>query len=250
MAILWEQTIDANCYQVRSAGRTVRLYKNNVLHTQYKPHQPITDSIWDLLALPIFFHAPVHTKRVLMLGLGGGAAVHLVQAFCQPQSLVAVELDPLHLKLAKKYFQVQQKNVRLIAGDGICWLSNYRGQPFDLIIEDLYGEVNDEPQRALPADKDWMLTLAHQLSDTGTLVINFTSRAEIRGCGYFASKQVAKLFPSAFQFTHPRCENRIGVFLRSPSSAAQLKFNLANHSQWLRNAGKSGFRYAIRSLKS
>ena len=35
MANLWQQTIDGNHYEVRTAGASVRLYRNGVNHSQW-----------------------------------------------------------------------------------------------------------------------------------------------------------------------------------------------------------------------
>ena len=52
MALLWERRVEGTLYQVRSAGRTRRLYTNGVFHSQYNPVRPVTGSVWDLLLLP------------------------------------------------------------------------------------------------------------------------------------------------------------------------------------------------------
>ena len=42
MAILWQQTIDGNHYEVRTAGGSVRLYRNGVNHSQWNPKRPLS----------------------------------------------------------------------------------------------------------------------------------------------------------------------------------------------------------------
>jgi spermidine synthase len=75
VSLLWERRIGGTLYQVRNAGRTRRLYTNGVFHSQYNPARPVTGSVWDLLLLPAFFYAPGELRRVLVLGVGGGAVI-------------------------------------------------------------------------------------------------------------------------------------------------------------------------------
>ena len=72
MALLWEKRAGGVCYQVRTAGNTVRLYTNGVLHTQYNPTRLLTGSVWDLLLLGALFVPRERMRRVLLLGVGGG----------------------------------------------------------------------------------------------------------------------------------------------------------------------------------
>jgi len=76
VAILWERSIAGHHYQVRQAGRTRRLYTDNIFHTQYRPDRVLGGGYWDLLALPGLMAPEGSIKRVLLLGVGGGADVN------------------------------------------------------------------------------------------------------------------------------------------------------------------------------
>ncbi|MGH1471199.1 MAG: spermidine synthase [Cellvibrionaceae bacterium] len=183
MAIIWchERTISQQdgsrikkSYQVRSAGNSLRLYTNGVFHSQYNPLYPIGGTIWDLLALPAIYSTH-KIKRVLLLGVGGGAVIQQLKSLIDCEEIVGIELDPIHIKIAKKYFKVTAKKnnisksrdknrnqnkkkpckVTLHCADAIKWLKEYRGKKFDLIIDDLFFEEEGVPQRAVAADSQW-----------------------------------------------------------------------------------------------
>ena len=100
MATLWNQTIDGNHYEVRSAGASIRLYRNGVHHSQWNPDRPLCGSVWDLLALPAL-HRPVgEVERVLVLGFGAGAVARQLRELVAPTTVVGVEMDPVHLTIA------------------------------------------------------------------------------------------------------------------------------------------------------
>jgi spermidine synthase len=226
MAILWSRQEGDSRYEVRSAGNTRRLYTNGVFHSQYNPKQPVTGSVWDLLLLPAFFLPPGSVRRVLVLGVGGGAVIRQLNHFLQPERIVGVELNPVHLEVAREFFDVEAANVELHQADARWWLKRYRGEPFDMIIDDIFSDADGEPQRAVAADGPWMRVLLKQLTPHGVLVCNFGSVQELKACACFTQAAVGRQFARAFQLTTPLYENAIGAFLRQPSESAVLRQRL------------------------
>lgn len=226
MAILWYKQDGDTRYEVRSAGNTRRLYTNGVFHSQYNPKKPVTGSVWDLLMLPAFFR-PRQVRRVLVLGVGGGAVIRQFNHFLQPVQIVGVELNPVHLEIAEEIFEVGAPNVTLHLADALWWVKQYRGEPFDFIIDDLFSDNEGDPQRAVVADSGWFRQLLKILAPEGALVTNFGSPGELRACAWFADERIRNQFPSAFQLTTPLYENAIGAFLRSQADSAVLRKELA-----------------------
>ncbi len=236
MAILWQKIIGTTRYEVRSAGATRRLYENGILHTQYNPNKVLTGSVWDLLSLPAFFF-DTPPRRVLVLGVGGGAVIRQLQHFFPDIHIDAIELNPLHIQLGKKYFGLGGKQLHLHLDDAVRWLHEYEGERFDLIIDDLFAEVAGQPQRAVALDGGWFKTLIKQLAPRGALVANCTDAGELRACAWFSHKSLRRPIKSAFRLMHPRCENAVGVFLKFPAHSSVL---LGRHSGQLQ--------YTIRKL--
>ena len=105
MAILWQQTIDDNHYEVRTAGGSVRLYRNGVNHSQWNPKRPLSGSIWDLITLPTL-HRPLNSlEDVLILGFGAGSVGRQISELVMPERIVGIELDPIHLSIADGFFE-------------------------------------------------------------------------------------------------------------------------------------------------
>ena len=104
MAVVWQQKKQSVLYQVRSAGKTLRLYTDGVLHSQYNPTQPVTGHAWDWLMLPAFFYPEDSIKRVLVLGVGGGTVIHQLNHFIQPDEIVGVEMSKTHFSVGKRFF--------------------------------------------------------------------------------------------------------------------------------------------------
>lgn len=249
MALLWHKQVGDTRYEVRTAGHSRRLYTNGVFHSQHNPRQPLTGSVWDLLMLPAFF-APASVRRVLLLGVGGGAVVHLLNRFLKPQCIVGIELDPVHLEVARRYFEADAPNVTLRRADALHWVERYGGAPFDMIIDDLFGDADGEPQRVVAADGRWFGRLERLLTPNGMLVTNFAALAEMRTCAWFRRPRLRNRFPSAFVLTAPSYENAVGAFLRVPAMTAQLRRHLAAVPV-LEQARRSGrLDYRIRRLRA
>jgi spermidine synthase len=223
MSILWETQVHDSHYSVRRAGGSVRLYTNRVFHSQWNPAVPFAGGIWDCLSLPVL-HLPIaQIKRILLLGVGGGAVIRQLQTIGQFESITAIEIDEVHLQIASDYFDVTGDEVVLIAADAIEWVHAYEGPPFDLIIDDLFGHQAGEPIRACPLDDQWLRRIRSLLNPEGLLVANCIDVKELRDA-------LPAMGSSGFRFGYrwhlPTYENCIGVFSDSPLHARQWSRHL------------------------
>ncbi|MFP5441909.1 MAG: spermidine synthase [Gammaproteobacteria bacterium] len=226
MAVLWQKRIDGVRYDVRSAGNTVRLYTNGVLHTQYNPQRLATGSVWDLLTIGALLLPPASVRRVLVLGVGGGTAIRQLLEFFPQARVTGIELNPVHLQLAKRFFALDDPRVELVCADAIAWLAMHDGEPFDLIIDDLFGERDGVPCRAVRADADWLDLLVSQLEPCGMLTMNFPDRREATRAPWrevFVGRRGRPRFPLVLSLATPTCENRVLSFVPRAGSVAGLR---------------------------
>ena len=248
MSILWRKQQQGVDYQVRGAGNTRRLYTNGVFHSQFNPNQPLTGGVWDLLILPAFFQ-PATTRRILVLGVGGGAVIRQLQYFLADPEIVGVELNPVHLYVARRFFGVGGNAVTLHHAEARQWLVDFDGEPFDMIIDDVFGELNGEPVKALEANVGWFNLLLDKLSPHGIVSMNFISGRELRNAAYFQSSRLAARFKNAFQLTTPLHENVVGVFSRTSTDSRTLRGNLTKVPGLNPNKKTSRLRYHIRRIQ-
>lgn len=218
MAVLWSKQSRDTLYEVRSAGATRRLYTNGVLHSAYNPGHAFTGSIWDLLFLPALFYPPQRIRRVLILGAGAGAVIHLLNRYLKPKSITALDNDETHLYAARRFFGVDYANTRLVHADAIDWVERYRGPAFDMVIEDLFFDLNGEPVRLMHNDTGWFSRLHRLTARRGMLVINHGDAREAR-----FSLAHAGQWAGVYRFSVPVLENRVLAFLGSPAGKGTLK---------------------------
>lgn len=225
--------MDDTHFEVRRAGRSVRLYTNGVFHSQYNPANPIAATVWHLLLLPAFFRPVGAIRRALVLGVGGGAVIRLLHHFIRPEQILGVELDPTHLYVARRFFGVTHRRADLVAADATDWLRRHRGPKFDLIVDDLFGETGGQPVRAVEADRAWLGTLSANLADDGVLVMNFVSTRTLRDSSRTLQTVMPTRFANTFHLSLPGYENAVGAFVSHPCAARHLR-------QTLRTTGVRG----------
>lgn len=225
MAVVWSREVDGVIYEVRAAGSTRRLYSNGVFHSSYNPKRPVTGGVWDLLMMPAFFYPPGTIQRVLLLGAGGGTVIRQLREFVRPREIVAVDLNPVHLDVARRFFAVQGADVRLVRADAREWLARDRAH-YDLVIDDLFGERDGEPVRAVNAEVAWCRQLRDRTTAAGAVAINCISPAELAKCGFLEDGELKAHFRSRFQLRATRDQNAVGIFLPHEATVGELRRNL------------------------
>lgn len=177
MPVLLELADQGVYYRVTRAGKAVRLYRNNVLHSQWNPAKPLAGKLWDLFLLTAMA-TEKQLQKVLVLGAGGGSVINLIHHFYPHAEVDAIDLDKNHLDIATKYFKVNTSQCQLIHADAIHWVKQYRGSQYDMIIDDVFSESDCIPYRCIQSRKDWAEELVKHLKKDGILVFNFADQKE------------------------------------------------------------------------
>jgi len=246
MAVVWRATRDGVQYEVRSQGRTLRLFANGVQHSEYHPQRLVTGSVWDLLWLPALMAPADSIRRVLVLGLGGGSLVPPLVNLLKPDQICAVDLDPLHLEVAQRFFDVDRYGIDCYCADAVAFAEAWRGPRFDLVIEDLFPPADRSVSRAVPATGRWFGTLSKLVSDTGTLVMNFGDWPEYRD-SWTASDKALRGWQQRFRFSTPDCHNAVLAWTRQEADSATLRARVKAHAE-LASALESGkLNYHVRA---
>ncbi len=223
MAIVWRQTIESNHYEVRSAGATLRLYRNGVNHSQWNPNRPLSGCIWDLIALPALYRPKGSIESVLMLGFGAGTVARKLRELVKPEHIVGIELDPIHLSIADGFFDCTE-GCELVAADAVEWVREEAAESdrvqFDMIIDDLYAEEEEMAVRCAPLDLEWCQHLAQLVKPGGMLVFNMIEPRKVPHLPPLKDATLQKQFPYAKVFRMEGYENRIAAFSGSPFEGA------------------------------
>lgn len=200
-------------YRVTRAGASLRLYSDGVFHTQYNPNRTFDGSLWDLLWLPTTALANQSVRRILVLGVGGGAVICALRKRYPKALIIGIDINPVHLYIARHFFRVGDANTLLLLADALAFMDYYRGPGFDLVVDDLFAARNGETARVVALTPDWCRLLCRALSQRGLLLVNFVAGAELRDA-WQVLRDGNTHFDGALEWTHRRYENRIGAFYR------------------------------------
>ncbi|MGC6424595.1 MAG: spermidine synthase [Lentimonas sp.] len=226
MAVVWSQNIEGNFYEVRSAGATLRLYRNGVNHSQWNPNRPLSGSIWDLIALPSLYRPQGCINDALILGFGAGTVGAQLRKLLSLERIVGVELDPMHLSIADGFFDCAE-GCELVAADAVEWVNGAdSGAQFDYILDDLYGEEDGIPVRCVPMDVDWCRRLEELVRPGGMMVFNLVEPSKVAHMPPFKDAKLKKRFPYTKVFRMDGYENRIVTFSELPLEEAEYAKHL------------------------
>ena len=248
MAIIWSKVVRDELYQVRTAGESIRLYKSGVFHSQWNPVRPLAGGVWDLLFIPALF-ASQPSSRVLVLGVGGGACLKLYRQLLKADEVVGVELDRVHLQVARQFFGLTDPRVKLVCADALDWVAGYCGAKFDIVVEDLFTESSGEPMRVAPATDAWFASLLKMLNPEGILIINFEDAKQMRQSIKPYEKAAGKS-ALAYQFSQPSYGNCVCAFLSSEEKPATLRARLEEVMESYPASRQSAQRFRVRRVIS
>jgi spermidine synthase len=229
MALLWsyiENPGDQQTrYEVRTAGATRRLYTNGAFHSQHHPGRLLGGGIWDLLTLPaLFSQHPV--DRVLLLGVGGGTAIHQYRKVCHASSITGIELNPIHIRIAEQFFDCQGTGIKLVCADACQWVVQ-QDDTYDVLIDDLFLDGADDPFRANTLDTAWMKAMTRCLNSQGMIIQNHLDLESARHVAL--QPWVKSQFASAILFATPHFENVILALYRTRTTKIAGRRRAARH---------------------
>jgi len=251
MSVLHRAESGGRIVEVRSAGRTRRLYVDGVYHSAWNPSRPLTGAIWDHLALPTFFVRPDGARSAVVLGVGGGAVLRLLSELTAPARLVGVELDGGLLDVGRAWFGLADTGAELVHADAADWIAAHARDRFDLIVDDIFGEEDGEPVRPDGFDTAaWWHSLSAMLTPGGVLVVNHVFLDDLLDSDLCQDDSFFEHFPAAVYFTCEQYENAVCALMTAPVSTQEFRARLAAHPALSTAAARRLQRFQIHTLWS
>lgn len=140
-------------------------------------------------------HHPLSIIHVLILGLGGGSAAKIINQLFPQAKITGIEIDPMMIKLGKKYFGLDKiNNLKIVCQDAFDFIIHHPSSiiHYDLILVDLYlGDL--VPQQS--SSVNFFKKLKRLLTLDGIIIINCLFYGKHRLEAEKVIKQVNKVFP-------------------------------------------------------
>lgn len=146
-------------------------------------------------------HLQGHALQILVLGVGGGTVIQILNEHYPRPSIVGVDVDQTIIDIGKKYFGLDNlTNVSFVCQDAEQFVRTKTKRFYDLVIIDLFiGTHIPEIVR----DETFLGNVKELLKSQGVVVINYLYEFEYIKKSEGLKKTLERLFPLVKEtFTH------------------------------------------------
>ena len=181
-------------------------------------------SVWSvMLAAPYFYAGAQPPGNAAVIGLAAGTIPKQFTRVFGALPIDGIELDAAIVEVGRRYFALDEPNIRVIAGDGRYELSALRG-PYDVITIDAY-KVPYIPWHL--TTREFFQDLRARLSPKGALAINVGRAPGDRRLVDAVGGTLLSVFPTVHAIDVPGTLNTILVATVQPTGDDSLRANLA-----------------------
>lgn len=163
--------------------------------------------------------------RVLIIGLGGGAMIHFMKHHEPKAKVDVVEIDPIVVKLADKYFGVRTEgNVNIAVKDGFQYLKD-TPNTYDVIYMDAFLKPSkDTDETGVPLKLKtirFYKDIQKKLTADGLVVFNINPHAQIQD----DVRNIREAFPQTYVFNLPNLGGLVVIGSMAPQRLTLAEIN-------------------------
>lgn len=164
-------------------------------------------------------------NRVMIVGLGGGSMVHFLQKYDPKVRIEAIEIDPVVVELAERFFAVRQNdNVRLVVADAFDYLKRTQNR-YDVIYMDAFlkpsAGTDDTGVPLRLRTQEFYRQIQKLLTENGSVVFNINPHDQMQQ----DIAVISESFPQTYVFSLPESDGVVvvGSMQAERLTATQLK---------------------------
>jgi spermidine synthase len=175
MIFFYPKTIESQTSKINGEIKVTKLLGTyRLVVGGYTQSGGLLHNIWGKALRSVKKKYKFKNPRILILGFAGGTAAKLVRTHWPKSRITGIEIDPVVIKLSKKYFQVGDiPDLDLIKEDAIKWTiekaKSNRKISFDIILVDLYIGNNPAPGSQ---DSEFLKAVRKLISKNGIALFN------------------------------------------------------------------------------
>lgn len=243
--LLWERDSAYNYIQVveRSAPvyrwpagtRELHLNEGQGIHSIWSPAGGFYGGTWDIFLAVPFFNAPPYrpedVQSLCVIGLAAGTiTTQYADVFGARVQMDGIEIDAEIIEAGRKFFGMNQPNLRVIVEDGRLGLRN-SGRSYDVVAIDAY-RVPYVPWHLTTVE--FFAEVRAKLTAKGVVAINVgrigggdDPQGQDRRLVDAMTNTMQRVFPSVYTIDVPDSFNTILVGTTQRTSPANVRDNLA-----------------------
>tara|TARA_R100000027_G_scaffold958_1_gene1092 strand:+ start:4260 stop:4775 length:516 start_codon:yes stop_codon:yes gene_type:complete len=149
----------------------------------------------------------------------------LLRDLLEVERVVGVDLDTVHLSIAKRFFRCA-RGCELVSGDAVEWVKREEAHGYDYIIEDLFAENEEGAERFLPMDSEWCRCLVRLLRPGGIVVFNTIYPDRVLNFPILQDQGLRERLPYSIGYQLEGYDNRVLAFSDEPFPPDVLEGNL------------------------
>lgn len=232
-AVIWQGESAYNFIQVgrnpATGANELYLNEGHAIHSLYYPGmavQPLSNGPWDYFAVAPFFTAnerPSAIKSVCIIGLAGGTiAQRMTQVYGPHIQIDGVEIDPKIVEVARRFFNLNEPNLRVIIQDGRYYMRT-TDKKYDVIAADAYHQPYIPFQLTT---QEFFREAYNHLNENGTFIVNAGRTATDYRLVNVISDTMRSVFPNVYLIDTPSFTNTLVIGTRSPTTLANFAANI------------------------
>jgi spermidine synthase len=227
--LLFEAESTYHYIQVVRRGESTYLLINEgqALHSFYDPNQLISGGIWDYFLIAPYFtpnRAKESVTSLCIVGLAGGTVARQYTAIYGPIPIDGVEIDPQIVAVGRRYFDMNEPNLRVIVQDGRYFLQA-TDRRYSVIALDAYR------QPYIPfhlATREFFEEVRDHLTDDGVAAINVGHTGHDYRMVDALASTMRSVFPSAYIIESREAFNSLVVATKQPTQLSDFEANRAH----------------------
>lgn len=211
---------------VQDSGNTyLVLNEGHAVHSVYNPDSVLAYGIWDYFLMAPYFNAHERQEDVhslLLIGLAAGTVARQYTAVYGDIPIDGVEIDPVIVRVARRYFDMNEPNLNAIVQDGRYFLET-TDRKYDVVGIDAYR------QPYIPfhlTTREFFSRVRDHLTEGGVVAINAgRTETDFRLVDVLASTMKA-VFPNVYIIDAQRNLNSLIVGTVQPTRLENFADNV------------------------
>jgi spermidine synthase len=180
------------------------------IHACYHRKRFLTGLAWDLIAASALLRKDGPPKSMLMLGLAGGTAYRVLRHLLPDCELVAIDIDPEIVALAREHMDLDALGIEVHTADAYPWLAENR-RKFDVVFDDIYLAGKTDVFRPRAWNPELMDHLRRAVAPRGLLAVNLVTGAGHRTMQSLTRKILRGTFTTVRSLTTAESMNEVLV---------------------------------------